>query len=710
MILSHSYFIYLYPESIQITIKRRGMKKSILLLFCLVCIVSCAERENLFDRSKVEEESKENFPVQDVDPDHDWNMAAVGNLKVSINRGSGEVYTVKVYTANPLNSQSGARLMAKQENVKDGTTLSLTFDMPKATAYVYVLFEDRIYNRSVKMADMSAAAPQISWETSGRSPRSVNALSRSVIAYTAPTDADFFNDIPADAQPYPTTLTNDTLNGNYYLDHDLNNLHGGTKGAYNLFIKGTVSLGSKGWPAGTKVYVLSGSTLNMNKDLNLSGAKTALYIAKDATLNASTIKGTGAIYNRGNVNAIKDIELNNTGYFYNEGTVISAGDMKVTDEGLLVNLSVFNVSGSNIYFSSNGKFLNESGATLNAKGKVSLSDNATVIENSGIFKSAELAAVNGIIYNRCNMTITGGALFNGSAFEQEGGTYFEAGNLTMSGTNIKLGSEAMFYVKSGISYSATNTIVGVGDKAALLWVDAVCQCGWMAITYSGNLKVAVKGHNPENTQYATYYILKDAAEIIGIEQVKLGTANGCGNSYTTDNGGASPEPDTSLVYTYAFEDITTEPGDYDFNDVVLKVSTIPVNGKMEVKLVAAGAIKDLKVFYGNTPLFDNQEVHAAMGCESGQMINTGGVKGNIATDYSIPWPGDGTLGEANFKILDVKNNMYVHLPKYSTASVPYAIVVPKDWDYPGERQRVDSKYPQFTDWAEDMTQEQSWYD
>lgn len=185
--------------------------------------------------------------------------------------------------------------------------------------------------------------------------------------------------------------------------------------------------------------------------------------------------------------------------------------------------------------------------------------------------------------------------------------------------------------------------------------------------------------------------------------------NGCSRDYTTDNGGTPPSTDTPQVYTYAFEDITTAAGDYDFNDVVLKVSTIPVNGKMEVKLVAAGATKDLRVFYNDTPLFNGQEVHAAMGCESGQMVNTGGVKGNIVTDLSIDWPGEGKLGDADFKILDVKNNMYVCLPKHSGTSIPYGIVVPEDWDYPNERQRVDSKYPGFKDWAEDMKKEQTWY-
>lgn len=691
------------------------MKKSFLVLLYLFCIVSCSKREDLFDKTRVEEESKENFPTQNIDPNHDWNMTAVGTLKVSINQGSGELYTVKVYTANPLNGQSGARLMAGQENVKDGTSLSLTFDMPKATAYVYVLLEDKNYNRSVKMADMSVAVPQVSWGGAGRNVRSANAFSRSIVSYTVPADADFFNEIPADAKPYPKAWT-ETLNGNYYLeDCEFGNLHGGTKGNYHLFIKGSVSLGPDNWPAGTKVHILPDSKLTMKSGVNLLGG-TALYISEGGTLEVANIQLSGGscsqLYNRGTVLVSGIVEENSDGdnIIYNEGYFnASSAVVHITNSTTFINLG--ELDAGRMSFSASGRLINESGAKVIVEGVTSVANMTNIIENNGEFITASLDVSGGMqLYNNCRFVVTGEAKLRGTVW-QDGQSCFEADKVEMGGMSVNLGTESMFYVKSGMKYTGeTNRITGVGDKAALLWINANCQCAWRSITYSGHLKVAVQGHIPENTQWDTYYILEGAAEIISMEQVKLGTANGCGNSYTTDNGGTLPGTDTPLVYTYAFEDITTAAGDYDFNDVVLKVSTVPVNGQMEVKLVAAGAIKDLKVFYGNTPLFGGQEVHVAMGCELGQMVNTGGVKGNIVTDYSIAWPGDGTLGNADFKILDLKNNMYVHLPGYSTASIPYAIVVPKDWDYPGERQRVDHKYPHFTDWAEDMTQEPVWYD
>lgn len=90
------------------------MKKSIFLLLCISVLFSCTKKEDFFDPHHIDEEAKENFPVKDIDPSQDWNMAAVGTLSVSINQKTGEVYTVKVYTDNPLNSEGNARLLAKK--------------------------------------------------------------------------------------------------------------------------------------------------------------------------------------------------------------------------------------------------------------------------------------------------------------------------------------------------------------------------------------------------------------------------------------------------------------------------------------------------------------------------------------------------------------------------------------------------------------------
>lgn len=67
------------------------MKKSIFLLLCISVLFSCTKKEDFFDPHHIDEEAKENFPVKDIDPSQDWNMAAVGTLSVSINQSKHSI-------------------------------------------------------------------------------------------------------------------------------------------------------------------------------------------------------------------------------------------------------------------------------------------------------------------------------------------------------------------------------------------------------------------------------------------------------------------------------------------------------------------------------------------------------------------------------------------------------------------------------------------
>lgn len=692
------------------------MKKTILLFIMCFGLFSCSKTEDQFDRERVKEESKENFPTQDIDPDHDWNMAGVGALKVTINQGSGEAYTVRVYTANPLNEQSGAKLMAKKEGVKDGESISLKFDMPASTKYVYVMLEDKIYNRSVKMVDMTEAAPSTYWGTLSKATRSV-ATRRGVISYDSPNDDDFYKELPAGVKPYPSSWT-DKFSGSYYIENRTMNTLYYTTSSFTLFIKGNVSLtGQAGLPSGIKIYLLEGSTLNMpgQNGLNLYASPT-IYIAKNATLKVSKIDGggkKGIIYNRGTIEvSAGSINLNGACYLYNAGKLtVPEEELRVTDNSLCVNLMTMNVS--KMMISSNGKVVNESGAELNVADRVDMTDPNNILENNGTFKSNKLIAANGWVYNGCRMVISDLVDFNGVKFVQDGDNYFEAGNANLkNSTTISLGTHALFYVRSSMKVAASK-FNGVGDGKALVYVKGVCEYTQISpvTTYAGNLNVAYQAYLPENGSYK----FEGNAEGIEVAQVDLGSPNGCGNNYTDNNGGTAGGVDTPQTYTYAFEDITTQGGDYDFNDIVLKVKTIPVDGKLEVTLVAAGATKDLEVYYNNSELLFGGEVHAAMGCQPGEMINTGGgVVGKEVVDRRIVWQEGYTLKQnGNFSIRDVKENMWVKLPSFDdtfkAGDVPYAILVPDDWDFPAERHRVDEKYPNFVEWAKDATKEGDWY-
>jgi hypothetical protein len=181
-----------------------------------------------------------------------------------------------------------------------------------------------------------------------------------------------------------------------------------------------------------------------------------------------------------------------------------------------------------------------------------------------------------------------------------------------------------------------------------------------------------------------------------------------------------PVYDEPQVYSYAFEDQKFN-GDYDMNDVVLKVTfpstknskgeVIAIDStKLQITMVAAGATFNIKAFVGDTPLFDGQEIHDAFGVNRGVMVNTGNGKAQTATPVvdviDIPAGIIDSEGNADFTLLDVwihvndnveeganSSNQIIKYLEDKLKPAPYAIMVPQDWRWPLERICVTEAYP-----------------
>lgn len=284
------------------------MKKSIFLLLCISVLFSCTKKEDFFDPHHIDEEAKENFPVKDIDPSQDWNMAAVGTLSVSINQKTGEVYTVKVYTDNPLNSEGNARLLAKKTGVRDGETVLFTFDAPKAIESVYVLFEDKMYNGWVKVADMKVGRPSVSWEEQGSEAGKRSAMARSSWDYKVPDEKNFLKEVPADAKQYPIQWAE--MRGGYYMNDGSYELRYGN---YTLYIKGNVTI-TGAYPDGLVVYLLEGSTLDATAAETFN-PNTVFYIAQNSTMKLNRISINCSLYNKGKI-TVAGASNSSGGYIY----------------------------------------------------------------------------------------------------------------------------------------------------------------------------------------------------------------------------------------------------------------------------------------------------------------------------------------------------------------------------------------------------------
>ena len=206
--------------------------------------------------------------------------------------------------------------------------------------------------------------------------------------------------------------------------------------------------------------------------------------------------------------------------------------------------------------------------------------------------------------------------------------------------------------------------------------------------------------------------------------IPAGKCTGQGNNNEPPTG-TEPDPTPVQTYTYAFEDTDKGAGDYDFNDVVIKCSA-PINNKITVTLVAVGAEKRINLMFqlrddnnnivaGTTRnLFE--EVHAAFpNGATEKFINTIAGKSPFecpTVEIEVP-EGFTYKNNGDFFINVVNTSTTSHLPQftdnYEDVGVPYAILVPADWRYPQEWQRVDSAYANFANWAENALVDTNWY-
>ena len=160
------------------------------------------------------------------------------------------------------------------------------------------------------------------------------------------------------------------------------------------------------------------------------------------------------------------------------------------------------------------------------------------------------------------------------------------------------------------------------------------------------------------------------------------------------------EDDAPAVWTYAFED--TPMGDYDMNDVVIKVSENADNNNMlDVTLCCTGAAFDLRVYLGAYTIFGGIEVHRVMGQPAGTLINTGaGPEVTELVPTQIEKPAGFSFATADFWIESPAVPEGVHIAK--KGEDPHGVAIPGDWKWPREAVNIKEAYPNFIRFAADV--------
>ena len=690
------------------------------LLGGVFVLTSCDKGNDVYNPNHIQEEAKKAFPVKNIDPNQTWEMSSICNASVSVNEKTGGAYTIKVYTENPYNTNGNAFLLAKT-SVTDGQTVNFKFDIPAALQYVYVMkvnsegyssaipvnIENGVMKAMFGESGTTRAIETKAYESQFFLPE---APGDKTFPITAPSNCGDINKYNENKEAIPYLLKDNTYDK---IDPE----RGG-----DLYIQGNVTIKSWSQPGYiTNFYLLPNATLTLEFDKFNHRPNSVFSIGSGAKLIAKDIQSeTGSKYfNRGTI-VSSNIQITNA-YIYNEGTIETDLLLLTNSASKFCNAAGGVLTTSTLQVDGQGQFLNVTDGVVNCKGATNLTCTNGSWENAGHFTTDNMHcyANSKNLKNACWLTVTNELKLESTTIENE--SYIECNTLDMRNGTVKMAGKSLFVVKkeAKFGYNRAQGFIApkTGEKAVLKMKRAIRETNTNDnMVYSGMLYIACNDHFPkEKDQWNPWYELENGAELSGEDNASIKIdKTPCNPGYNSTPDGNNN--DKAQTYTYVFEDMMTEVGDYDFNDVVLYV-TVPYDKDdkkvIDVTLKAAGATKQLTVLFKDNGTVQTifEDVHNALGVSAGTITNTGSTTG-VAITKTIEVRSDFNLtSHGDFYISDGKRE--IHIPNFTSnfqpGNAPYALRIATNWKWPKERIQITEAYPDFAGWVQDATIETSWH-
>jgi hypothetical protein len=179
-----------------------------------------------------------------------------------------------------------------------------------------------------------------------------------------------------------------------------------------------------------------------------------------------------------------------------------------------------------------------------------------------------------------------------------------------------------------------------------------------------------------------------------------------------DEQNETPEPEAE-AYTMCFEDRPNQ-ADYDLNDVVIRCIR-KSKTQLLLSLVACGGNDDVMIQGAEGWNHNGKEVHAIFnasgaGKDGNRFINTmsGGTRLE-AVSALVTVPEGVTIPQYLKKIYIENKTMGKTIKIAQKGEPPFAVIVPLDFSYPMERQRITQAYKNFVQWAQNVNASEDWY-
>lgn len=177
--------------------------------------------------------------------------------------------------------------------------------------------------------------------------------------------------------------------------------------------------------------------------------------------------------------------------------------------------------------------------------------------------------------------------------------------------------------------------------------------------------------------------------------------------------------DGEMAWVLATEDLG-DIGDFDFNDVVVRVSNVAGTEYLGVKALAAGGRLPVSLSFNGATVGDGR-FHAWFGdgtIPETTFINTStvdvaGKTERIAKPDGFTMEGLGTYANdrlGGFAINVEREDGTFQTVKFPGAGqAPQMICVPEGWAWPKERVNIHDAYPQFAAWQQNPEANTEWY-
>ena len=719
------------------------MKKVILLTLLVASLCACDNSHgDMYDPTWVREQYQNQWEMQfgEIAPDQNWNMAKKIEANLAIQEDALTDYTLKVYSADPLYDK-GAKLIAKTKvttNAEGFAQTSLTFDVLTTSKNIYVVRVDENGRRLMKGYEVKDNTLDVRFGA------------------TVSSRAIEEGDLPTMPCPYTIAQVDSMIANGYDISKGLEyaNQWGGIS-TVQKFMELPLAENNKN---GSLIAVITTSFDKFPTEVSnvcyvqgdsVFGWKNNLpnqflgYSTKEKSINPGDIKMVitkGGVYKHkgGNVTNMDIIvadggvmEIEATLNTWNNCRVIVMPGGKVVDKSTY-HFSINNDSGSSMVYIA---------GTMENIRFYQLNSGQTYIAETGVFTGKQISFVNSdcVLTNwgKIDVDLIGngddgrlGTLNNGcllrskekiqvSILNMNANTAVECNLilvdfLTMRNNSI-LRSKTLDFGSGG----ALIEYVGTSDASALVSSDLIKL----------NIQAVVKGNVYVE---ANEYINKSFIENSGASLSKVGESKfaifpaykgdelekaDCTGRGNIPTNYVPEQKDDTQSWIVACEDLGAV-GDFDFNDIVFRVSHLAGNDTVHIQALAAGGT--LQAVLCHETAGELGEIHGLFGfTDVTMMVNTGvGYNWNGRNNYNgkvidIKAPTDFTMatnmGGFYLKIYNGDKEVETEIGP-SQGVAPQMICAPGDWKWPLEVVNIGDAYPGFGEWGAGYEAGGTWYE